>query len=274
MITFAQCEDIPAIRKLWELCFPDDTGFNPYYFDHLFRPEYTLVARCENQFAAMLQMLPYQLRIKDDIVPVTYIYGACTHPNMRRQHWMSKLLSYSFDWDRRHGRKASILIPQEPWLFQFYAAFGYMPVFQIHEQRQDVTAQSCSALRLMQPEDIAMCQTLYQMQTQHFTMTVQRTSAQWEAQRNLFHTLGAGAFIWQDSNQISGYAFVWYDGIDGLWIQEIVGCTTQFLCALAAQTGKSKLRMCIPDTNGLPFGCIKFYDNPLSVSGYMNLMFN
>ena len=137
MIRFAQPGDFSAIRDLWEICFPDDTGFNPYYFDHLFSLNDTLVCELDGCIAAMVQMLPYTLRVHDQDFPVTYIYGACTHPDFRRQHLMSQLLSASFDWDQQHGRIASMLIPQEAWLFDFYRPFGYLPQFSV----QTITKQ-------------------------------------------------------------------------------------------------------------------------------------
>ena len=36
MIRRAQPQDVPRIRQLWETCFPDEGGFNDYFFAHFF----------------------------------------------------------------------------------------------------------------------------------------------------------------------------------------------------------------------------------------------
>lgn len=274
MIRFAKDSDLPAIRALWEICFPDDTGFNPYYFDHLFSLSDTLVYVSDGEIAAMVQMLPYTLRVHQNTVPVTYIYGACTHPDFRRKHLMSALLDYSFAWDQQHGRKASMLIPQEQWLFDFYRPFGYLPQFSVHNEVMTVMPRADTRLRALTQHDLAACAALYCNQTAAYDMAVERSTAQWQDQLALFQSLGAGAFAWQADGELVGYAFVWQDE-DGIWAQECI-CTTDtdaFLAAIAAQVGCTQVRFSSPGDNQI-LGCIKFYDTQPSMYGYMNLMLN
>lgn len=278
MIRFAQPGDLSAIRALWETCFPDDTGFNPYYFDHLFSLCDTLLYESDGQIAAMVQMLPYTLRVHDTDFPVTYIYGACTHPNFRRRHLMSELLSASFDWDQQHGRIASILIPQEAWLFDFYRPFGYLPQFSVHTVIEQVIPTSSCCLRSLTADDLNTCQALYDVQTAPYDMVVVRSAAQWQDQITLFQTLGAGAYGWEENGQLVGYAFVWQEET-GIWVQECVCADhidrTAFLSALAYQTHCTSVRTSGPAENGSNIlGCIKFYDSQPSMHGYMNLMLN
>ena len=275
MIRFATASDLPAIRALWEICFPDDTGFNPYYFDHLFSLSDTLLYMLDDEIAAMVQMLPYTLRVQQNEVPVTYIYGACTHPDFRRKHLMSALLSYSFDWDQQHGRKASMLIPQEQWLFDFYRPFGYLPQFSVHTGTTTVVPQMNPNLRVLTQNDLSACAKLYHTQTSAYDMAVERSTGQWQAQLALFQALGAGAFAWEDGGELTGYAFVWKE-TDGIWAQECIcsGDTPAFLAAIAAQTNCTQVRFSAPGDANQVLGCIKFYDTQPSMCGYMNLMLN
>ena len=80
---------------------------------------------------AMVQMLPYRMTVGGVSREVTYIYGACTDPAHRRKGYMAQLLERSFELDREAGRIASVLIPAEKWLFDFYKPFGYEPFFHI-----------------------------------------------------------------------------------------------------------------------------------------------
>ena len=46
MIRFAGPADTDRIRALWEVCFPDEGGFNDWFFAHYFDPARTLLS-CE-----------------------------------------------------------------------------------------------------------------------------------------------------------------------------------------------------------------------------------
>ena len=131
MIRFAGPQDLAQIRALWDVCFPDSSGFNEYFFAHIFDFHKTLLLEQQGVLCAMLQMLPYRLSVDDETCEATYIYGACTAPDARRKGYMSRLLDHSFALDRAEGRAASILIPAEPWLFDFYRSFGYKSGFYV-----------------------------------------------------------------------------------------------------------------------------------------------
>ena len=96
MIRFAEQRDLPAIYSLWETCFPDEGGFNGYFFSHLYEPQHTLLLMQENTLCAMLQMLPYTLSVNGELREITYIYGVCTHPSHRRRGYAAELLERSF----------------------------------------------------------------------------------------------------------------------------------------------------------------------------------
>lgn len=279
MIRFATQSDLPGIRTLWEQCFPDNTGFNPYYFSYHFSLASTLLYLVDDTIAAMVQMLPYTLRLRDESsASATYIYGACTHPDYRRRHLMSQLLTESFALDRAQGRIASMLIPQENWLFDFYRPFGYQPLFSVHTNCTTVEPQRSGCVRPLTIQDLETCQMLYRAQTASYDFAVLRTASQWKAQLSLFRQLGAGAFAWEPMpGTLAGYAFVWQEH-DGIWAQELI-CTDPaqlkpFLGALAAEANCATMRWTGPGSPETPLGCILFYDKQPLQHGYMNLMFN
>ncbi len=116
---FAEKKIFPAVRALWETCFPDEGGFNDYFFAHFYKEKYTLLYLEGETLVAMVQMLPYRMTVGGVSCEVTYIYGACTDPAHRRKGYMPRLLKRSFELDREAGRIASVLIPAEKWLFDF-----------------------------------------------------------------------------------------------------------------------------------------------------------
>ena len=90
MIRRAQPQDIPGIRQLWETCFPDEGGFNDYFFAHFFDCGTVLLSEEQGTLCAMVQMLPYRLLTGGREQEITYIYGACTDPAHRRKGHMAR----------------------------------------------------------------------------------------------------------------------------------------------------------------------------------------
>ena len=125
MISFGKDKYIPALKKMWKLCFQDEDSFIDYYFDEIYKNDETLVYLENGKPAASFQMIPYSLKNGTDIFPAGYIYGAMTHPDFRRKGFMKELLFASFDLMRKRGFDYTFLIPQEEWLFNFYKKFGY-----------------------------------------------------------------------------------------------------------------------------------------------------
>ena len=273
MIRFANAGDIPAIRELFDLCFPDDSGFNPYFFGHAFKAETTLLFMQDGMLCAMLQMLPYRLSLGNEEGEATYIYGACTHPAHRRKHLMAQLLEASFQEDKKHGRIASLLIPQEKWLFDFYKPFGYLPLFTLKRQ---------VALRGFSPKadvrkltDWREADCLYSRKVSDTGCFILRSEADWRAQFELFSALGEGAFGLYQKDSLTAYAFVWREP-GGLFTQELLAAdshSAELLAqALLDKLGEQKITYCTVSGSEL-LGCCKPY-HAAPVRGYINLMFN
>lgn len=126
MISFGKDKYKPALKEMWKLCFPTDTDiFIDFYFDEVYKNDETLVCFENGKPAAAFQMIPYALKNGAEISQAGYISGAMTHPDFRRKGFMKELLFASFDIMRERGFDYTFLVPQEAWLFDFYAKFGY-----------------------------------------------------------------------------------------------------------------------------------------------------
>jgi len=268
MIRFAQESDNNAVRTLWEKCFPEEGGFNAYFFSHVYQSDYTLLKTTDDGvLLAMLQALPY--RITDGIreSEVTYLYGVCTNPEYRRQGHISELLEYSFALDKQAGRVASVLIPQERWLFDFYKLFGYEPLFLVSQKEitPDRNIKPSIPYRLA-IEDIPQMQRLYSQLAP--PCHILRDAAIWRQQLALFDILGSGVYGWFTNGNLSAYAFCWADTAP-----EALGLTESEEQGLLSVLHEDKI---IYTSLGMetPLGCIKRYEkNPITM-GYMNLMLN
>ncbi|MDR1273704.1 MAG: GNAT family N-acetyltransferase [Odoribacteraceae bacterium] len=118
------------VMALWRLCFEDTEAFTRFYFDAKYQEGNTLVYRdATGEMVAALQMIPYRMTYAGGMIDASYISGACTHPSHRGEGIMKRLLADAFQKMRARGVALSILIPQEPWLFDYYYRQGYVAVF-------------------------------------------------------------------------------------------------------------------------------------------------
>lgn len=266
MIRFAAPGERASIRRLWDACFADEGGFNDYFFASCFQPEHTLVAEENGVLCAMLQMLPYRLLSRGELCEVTYIYGACTAPEYRRQGLMARLLEHSFALDREAGRVASILIPQEEWLFKFYQAFGYQTVFYLDKQLAKRSAEGI-APRHLSSVDIPQMDKLYRKAAGE--AFVERDDAYWRGQIALFDALGKGVYGWFERDTLEAYAFCWEKEA-----QEAIGLNGAYAQGLAQALNAETILWSSPGGR-TPLGCAKWHKQGNAVSAaYMNLMFN
>ena len=126
-----------AIKALWKRCFTDSEAFTDLYFRMRYREERNLALWEDEQPVAALQILPYPMTFQQEVLPTGYISGACTHPDYRNRGLMGRLLKEALKKMHGTGNAFTTLIPAEPWLFDYYARFGYATVFHQTETRVD-----------------------------------------------------------------------------------------------------------------------------------------
>lgn len=272
MIRFAQASDQQAVIELWKRCFPGDDDFRDWFFGQIYDPAMTLLDEEQDNLCAMVQMLPYQLRDARGIRPVTYIYGACTAPEYRRQHRMDRLLQYSFELDRKQGRVASILIPQEEWLFGFYDQFGYQTAFYVDTTvtyRQEV--RIFHNIRRLHLTDISAMKERYEAAD---GVRLIRSDTDWAHQVKLFDQLGAGVYGLEQDGHLKSYAFVWHDGAEQLWAQECCGTDIAVLAQGILQACNCQRIRMTSSEQVQKLGCIRYHDDTPVEPGYFNLLFN
>lgn len=122
------------IRKLWECCFGDSPKFIDLYFNKRYTHERNLVITKDEKVVSALQLLPYPLKVYNQIVDTLYISGAATFPEYRNQGVMKQLILKSFHRMQNQSIPISTLIPAEHWLFDYYEKSGYATVFYAKQQ--------------------------------------------------------------------------------------------------------------------------------------------
>lgn len=125
-------EKIEPLRKgcmkLWRTCFNDTKEFIRLYFSRKYSDENTVAEFFHGNLVSALQMLPYTMSWNGSVVPISYVSGAATLPQFHNMGKMRQVLTEAFL--RMYDQKFlfSILIPQEDWLYDYYARKGYAAV--------------------------------------------------------------------------------------------------------------------------------------------------
>ncbi|MCL2081201.1 MAG: GNAT family N-acetyltransferase [Oscillospiraceae bacterium] len=162
MIRYSQPADMPAMRGIWDACFPEDRAFAGFFFKNLYGR--ALVFETGGQVTSMLHLLPFK---RGDGADVTYIYGVGTLPEYRRRGQSAALINAALS-----GGGCCILIPAEPWLFGFYEKFGFKTVFYKYEFKTPPLDRA----RRANPSDIPMLNAVYRAAV---SPRVERTDTHW-----------------------------------------------------------------------------------------------
>jgi len=131
MITYATDNQKQNLIDCWKTAFPADSeAFVDFYFEKKYQNENTLLYLKDDEIAASLQMLPYKMSYYKRSINTSYISGAMTMPQYRNQGLMKDLLIHAFGAMRKRGDVLTMLIPQEPWLIDYYKKMGYTSCFE------------------------------------------------------------------------------------------------------------------------------------------------
>ncbi len=188
-ITHAAPAHLAGVKALWELCFPGEAAFADYFFRRLYEPKNALLAVDEQDSpCAMVHLMPHKMVWCGQTVDVSYIYGVGTHPAHRRQGLSRGLMEQALFELHLRGAVFALLIPQEPWLFDFYRAMGFASVFSL-PRFADAADKSPAS-----PEDISRLSALYEKHMAERPHLL-RNKAHWEQIFEECALSGGGVFF-------------------------------------------------------------------------------
>lgn len=255
MIRFADKNDVKEIRELWDVVFPEEPDFNEYYFNNIFDYKNTLIMAEDNELMSMIQMLPYEI---NNIGSVTYIYGAATNQKYRKQGLMSQLLKKSFEIDIEKGRAASILIPANKPLFDFYKGLGYETCFYVSKETYKAEG-STAEIKEADYKDVPKLMSLYKGD-------VVRNEEYWKTQLHMYNTLGGKVFLYNNAYTVVS------DKVEEIMYTD-EGDRNVLLNLVCRFLGVNEVEITVKGED-IPFGMIKKHKDFDADVLYMNLMYN
>lgn len=116
-------EEIIAVKKLWAYCFEgEEDPFYQWYFSKYFNYKNTLGGFQDNKLMTSLQLIPYNIFLRGQITPVSYIVGVATYPEARGQGGIKSLMQKAYEEMNHRKHYLSLLMPFKA---GFYYPYGY-----------------------------------------------------------------------------------------------------------------------------------------------------
>jgi predicted acetyltransferase len=171
MVRLAENTERQQVWDMWKSCFGDPDNYMELYFRDKYRPGNTLLYMDGAKAAASLQMLHYRFTFHGAEIPVIYLSGICTLPVYRRKGYTRALLIEGFREAVRREVSLMFLVPQEKWLVELYAKYGFALTF-------DAGTRDLPSLKELVARHRGNMEAAYHEFDRHFRgqdMTVQKT---------------------------------------------------------------------------------------------------
>ncbi len=238
------------VKALWKRCFNDSDTFIDLYFRLRYKDDINVCIRQDDKVVAALQMIPYPMTCLGEVIPTSYISGACTHPDYREQGLMRRLLNETHRRMMESGALLSTLIPAEEWLFGYYAKSGYASVFAYEEKLHSVILNEVKnlntstlrfqILRYAQNDNDRDIYRYFNTKMRERPCCIQHTEADFQVIMEDLKLGGGRLYIAREEDRLVGMAFTIAEG-DTLRVLECLTDNAEVQNALVREAAREQL---------------------------------
>ncbi|MCD7905461.1 MAG: GNAT family N-acetyltransferase [Clostridiales bacterium] len=253
------------LKRLFNVCFPGEESFCRWFFEKCFEAENTLVDVENGVLRGAAMELLYNIK---GIGDVTYLYAVGTFPQFRGRGICGNIIKKSQENDRLRGRAASVLIPGDKFLFDFYRRLGYRESsfvterkFTASENRDDLNLGECRAADLVRVYNENLKSGRYILRSEEY----------FERQTQMFKKFGGGLSGLYCKNRLLGYCFYSFEK-GKIFFDEIIGEEKEALAGKILKKFGLNEGFGREPGKGQALGMAYFYGE--SFEFYMNLMYN
>lgn len=266
--------DLPQLTALWQEAFGDSPEEAGFYLERRHRHENMLVDESAGQIHGMMSMLPLELLTPQKTLKARYVFAVATKKEYRGQGVSTRLIEEAHRSMQAAGIDASLLVPANPSLFEYYGKRGYQTAFSIDEamiQAQDIK----------EPEDssrIEPCSVEEYLQARDAFYRGSRLYARWDAEAlrfaNQYESAGLHVMLRMRIGARQAVAACVDRGTHHR-VSELACDTSIWPEAMALihrrlQAGRYLLRMqagSLPSGSTRPFGMVHWFSKPAARGG-------
>lgn len=259
MKRIATNNDKNNLKKIYNICFPNEENYCDRFFNTVWDCKNTLVYEINNEVVSMLQMLPITLTNQKEEYSCYYIYAAATLPQFEGKGIMSELLNFSFEINA--NKDFAILIAQNSSLFNFYEKFGFKKNFTVN--KQTIYAKN-NNINLELTEDYSL---ICNIANKNLSNIFHNKRTEQELQNNIICS-ESEIYIYKNSYCIfeqSGN----FSRITEAIGPEVLQLSEQVLYNKNIPFCKATLPF-----GNTPFGMVKPLKQGYNISGYLNILYN
>lgn len=130
-------DKVSEIKRLWRERFNDSRNWMTNVFPRIYRDEEAMIIPGDDgkSIISMLLLRSYEMRYRDQVMPVGFIFGAATSRGYQGKGFMTRLVGESLHAAYSRGDIAVTLKPPRRRLYGFFDRFGFATTFFIREQR-------------------------------------------------------------------------------------------------------------------------------------------
>jgi predicted acetyltransferase len=125
MIKYSSAQWISKLQDMWQSVFHDSKQYVDLYFKYIYTDENTLIDEEDGTLAAMLYMVPYDIRLQRQKYKAMYLYALATHADYRKQGRMEQLINQAVQIAKERGVDYIFLVPASDALFNYYRKFEF-----------------------------------------------------------------------------------------------------------------------------------------------------
>ena len=103
-ITTVKMKHKQQVKNLWNYCFYDADPYLSWYYDNVFAPENTVAAIEDDKILSALQLLDFDVAIRGEIYPCTYIAGVSTLPEFRGKGLATMVMNHAEEIAKSRGK--------------------------------------------------------------------------------------------------------------------------------------------------------------------------
>lgn len=198
-----------AIRTLFDNTFTDDSEWNRWFFECVYRDDEAMVLAPNGSAVSCLFLQNYEFNFHGTPLPMGYIAGAATARQERGRGYMSSLLRDALRTSYNRGDVFLSLVPANRRLYFFYDKFGFATVVFVDIERY--TSLHTFTLSEGYTETEATWEDLYYLEKSH-TSTVLHSKRDFELiLEDIAHDKGTVSAITNPEGKIGAMAFATAD---------------------------------------------------------------